>query len=152
MVDLSTAGVLEYWKDYEDKSLFKVILSIEEVEDWVLDGNEEMEKYIHALANHLDKVYMLDTQEYPIEDDLIRVLSSISLSRMLRIMQVLDENSPGLAGKILSFAEEHSESINDHHGLLLRRNLIFEKLRLTSRIFSQQRFEEVVKALESAEE
>jgi intracellular multiplication protein IcmW len=45
-------------------------------------------------------------------------------------------------------AEEISQSPDDEAGLFLRRNIVFERLRLLARVFSQPRLALILKALE----
>jgi intracellular multiplication protein IcmW len=46
------------------------------------------------------------------------------------------------------YAEENNTPDNLLAGLFLRRNIVFERLRLLARVFTPQRFELVLKALE----
>jgi intracellular multiplication protein IcmW len=46
------------------------------------------------------------------------------------------------------FAEENNTPDNLVAGLFLRRNIVFERLRLLSRVFAPQRVELILKALE----
>lgn len=60
----------------------------------------------------------------------------------------LDNAHPGAAAKVLMYAEEHTQSDQDNSGVFLRRNIVFERLRLLSRVFAPDRLKLVLKALE----
>jgi intracellular multiplication protein IcmW len=66
-------------------------------------------------------------------------------------LQALDIVHPGSASKILIHAEETSSSSFDPAGFFLKRNIVFERLRLLARVFSEYRLKLVSKALEGEE-
>ena len=70
------------------------------------------------------------------------------MGRTLRLLQAMYTSHPGAASKLLINAEETSESSDDPAGLFLRRNIVFERLRLLSRVFSEERFALITQALE----
>jgi intracellular multiplication protein IcmW len=60
----------------------------------------------------------------------------------------LDNAYPGAAAKVLMYAEENTKSEQDNPGIFLRRNIVFERLRLLGRVFAPDRLKLVLKALE----
>ena len=76
----------------------------------------------------------------------------LHVGRTLRIMQAIDQSHPGSASRLLMFAEEATKSDQDPSGLFLKRNIVFERLRLLGRVFSHERLSLVQKALEKGEE
>ena len=64
------------------------------------------------------------------------------------MLQTIDTIDPGSASKMLMYAEENNNAEHIMAGLFLRRNIIFERLRLLARVFSPDRFEMVTKLLE----
>ena len=66
---------------------------------------------------------------------------------MLCVLQSIDTAHPGGASKVLMYAEENSTSNQDIPGLFLRRNIVFERLRLLGRVFAEERVDIVMKAL-----
>lgn len=145
MTDLSHDAVHRFWRNYDDPMIYRVISFMEGVEDWTLDGNPELEKAITALGKELDNVGNYELGE---PDDFIRLAGNIKIGRALRLLQSMDIAHPGAASKLLIHAEEVSESSDDPPGLFLRRNIIFERLRLLSRIFASNRIAMVLSALE----
>ena len=145
MTDLSHEAVHKFWHDYEDPMIYRVISFMEGVEDWTLDGNPELEQAITALGEELAKV---GNYELGNPDEFIQLAGNIRTGRGLRLLQAMDTAHPGAASKLLIHAEEISESSDDPPGLFLRRNIIFERLRLLSRIFSSERIALVLSALE----
>lgn len=145
MPDLSYKAVHDFWREYPDPSILRVITFMESVEDWTLDGTSEVEEAMEKFATILDDIGNIDLQQ---EDNMIEVLAHIKTGRGLRLLMCLDMAYPGAASKILMKAEEISRSQADHAGLFLRRNVVFERLRLLGRVFAEDRLKLVTKALE----
>lgn len=142
-LDLDAAH--EFWKNYEDPMIYRVISFMESAENWTLDGDPELEKAITAIGDTLDQLSRFELSK---EEQFIAFCAHIKTSRILRILQAIDTVDPGSASKLLMYAEEHNSPENLLAGLFLRRNIIFERLRLLARVFSPERFEIVLKALE----
>jgi hypothetical protein len=51
----------EFWKNYEDPMIFRVIAFMESVESWTLDGNPELEEAIKTMGDALDKLTRLNS-------------------------------------------------------------------------------------------
>lgn len=145
MPDLSNKGSHEYWYEYQDPMIYRVVSFMEGVEDWTLDGNPRLEEAIEKLGELLDNAGDIELNK---EDDLIKLAAYIKAARNLRLLQCLDTANPGAASKLLMHAEEATVSDEDVPGLFLRRNIVFERLRLLSRVFSKDRTALVAKALE----
>jgi len=145
MPDLSHEGVHQFWKDYRDPVIYRVIAFMEAVEQWTADGDEDLEAALLKLGNKLDE---LGNYEVGKSNDFIRLAGHLKMGRVLRLMQALDSSHPGAASKLLIHAEEIGQTNDDPAGLFLRRNVIFERLRLLSRIFAPERFTLITQALE----
>lgn len=148
MPDLSLKACHEFWKNYNDPDVYRVVAFMESVEDWTIDGNQELERAIDRLGQVLDKTGSIDLQS---EDTIIKICTYLKASRTLRLLQCLDTAHPGAASKILNYAEKKTISKDDVYGLFLRRNVVFERLRLLQRVFSNKRFGIILKALEECE-
>lgn len=135
----------EFWKEYNDPMIYRVISFMESAEEWTLDGDEGLEQAINAIGSHLDQLSRFDLGK---EEQFVTLCAHIKTSRILRLLQAIDTIDPGSASKVLMFAEENNNSDNILAGLFLRRNIVFERLRLLARVFAPQRFELVLKALE----
>ena len=145
MPDLSYKAVHDFWREYQDPTILRVITFMESVEDWTLDGDPELEKEMKALGDTLEDIGNIDLQQ---EAPMIEVLAHIKTGRGLRLLMSLDMAYPGAAAKVLMKAEEQTKSQADNAGLFLRRNIVFERLRLLGRVFHEDRFKLVIKALE----
>ena len=145
MPDLSRKAVHQFWHDYNDKMIYRVIAFMEGVETWTADGDLGLETSLLNLGNLLDEITGIEITE---RDLFIQIAGSLTTGRTLRLLQSVDVASPGAASKMLIHAEEASQRADDSCGLFLRRNIIFERLRLLGRVFSQERFDLVIKALE----
>lgn len=148
MVDLSHEAAHEYWHAYPDPMIYRVVTFMESVENWTLDGDTELEEAINELGNELGDLDRVDLSELGHQDLFIRLACNIKASRSLRLLQAIDTEQPGSASRLLVYAEENSESGEDPTGIFLRRNIVFERLRLLARVFSEQRFQLVTQALE----
>ena len=148
MPDLTNVAAHKYWNEYKDPMIYRVVSFMEGVEDWTLDGDPELEGAIQRLGTALDDIGNIDLQK---EDELIKLAAYIKSARMLRLLQCLDTANPGAASKLLMHAEEVSTSSEDVPGLFLRRNIVFERLRLLARVFSAERLGLLTKAFEGEE-
>ena len=145
MPDLTHEEVHRFWKDYQDPSIYRVISFMEAVEAWTQDGDPDFEEALNRLGSKLDE---LGNYEVGKEDAFIRLGGHVKMGRTLRLLQALDTSHPGAASKVLIHAEEVSENTEDPAGLFLRRNIVFERLRLLSRVFNPERFALITQALE----
>ncbi len=148
MPDLSEKGSHQYWHDYKDPMIYRVISFMESVEDWTLDGHPAFDEAMDRLGEVLEDIGGVDLKQ---EDQFIRVCAYIKAGRALRLMQALDTAYPGAASKLLMHAEESTMSSDDIPGLFLRRNIVFERLRLLARVFAPERIKLVLRALEDQE-
>jgi intracellular multiplication protein IcmW len=121
---------------------------MESVEAWTLDGEANLEAAITQLGQALDNIAAIDLNKLNEADDFIALVSQIKTGRGLRVLQALDIIHPGSASKILVHAEECSAGDQDPAGFFLKRNIIFERLRLLSRTFAEQRLQLITRALE----
>jgi intracellular multiplication protein IcmW len=145
MPNLDLQASHDFWKNYDDPMIYRVIAFMETVEGWTLDGNPELEQSLEALGTDLDQLSRFELGK---EEQFVAVCAHIKTSRILRMLQAIDSIDPGSASKVLMYAEENNSPDNLLAGLFLRRNIVFERLRLLARIFSPQRFELILKALE----
>ena len=143
MPDLSLASCHKFWQDYPDPHVYKAIVLLESAEDWTLDGEGAIEQALDDLSHAFDENASFTLKD---KDRVIELCSCLGMSRKLRIMQVIDQGDPGAASKLLSHAEANHSS-SSYIRLFLRRNIIFERIRLISRILSTERLDVIKKAL-----
>ncbi|PJD92534.1 MAG: phosphoesterase [Legionella sp.] len=151
MPDLSHKASAEYWFGYSDPMIYRVVTFLESVEDWTLDGNSDLEAAMEHLGKELDNIESIDLSKLGHEATFINLAANIKSSRGLRLLQAIDMVHPGSASKILVKAEETSMTGNDAASFFLKRNIIFERLRLLSRAFSESRLNLIHRALEGEE-
>jgi len=125
----------KFWSEYQDPMIYRVISFMEGVETWTLDGNPELEAAVSQLGNELDDISKVDMSELGNEELFIRLAANIKSGRALRLLQAIDTVHPGAASRLLIHAEETSQTSEDPAGIFLRRNIVFERLRLLSRVF-----------------
>ncbi len=145
MPDFSHKAVHQFWKEYPDPSIYKVISFMEGVEDWTIDGEPELEASLKKLGDTLEDIGNIDLKQ---EDKFIQLVAHIKTGRGLRLLMALDMAHPGAASKVIGQAEEQKKSDTDTAGLFLHRNVVFERLRLLGRVFSPDRFKLILKSLE----
>lgn len=148
MPNLSHEASAQYWSDYRDPSIYRVITFMESVEDWTLDGHPKLEQAIDALGRALDDLSGIDLNKLNEAKRFVELAANIKTGRGLRLLQALDVAQPGSASKVLMYAEENSFGENNPSGFFLKRNIVFERLRLLSRAFSEDRLKLVSQALE----
>ncbi|MDR3442877.1 MAG: type IVB secretion system protein IcmW [Legionella sp.] len=151
MPNLSHEASAQYWFEYIDPMIYRVITFMESVEDWTLDGNPEFEAAMEQLGKELDDIEGVDLGLMAEEEKFIRIVGNIKSGRGLRLLQAIDTVHPGSASRILIHAEETSTGSHDTAGVFLKRNIVFERLRLLSRVFCQYRLKLVLRALEGDE-
>jgi intracellular multiplication protein IcmW len=145
MPNLDLTSSHEFWKNYDDPMIYRVISFMETAEDFTLDGNPSLEKSMTKLGDNLEE---LSSFELSKEEQFISLCTHLKTSRILRLLQTIDTIDPGSASKLLMYAEENNTPDNIMAGLFLRRNIVFERLRLLARVFSTERFNLVLKVLE----
>ena len=126
MPDLSHDACAQYWSDYMDPIIYRVITFMESVEDWTGDGEPVFEAAVDQLGKELDDIASIDLNKLGEADNFIRLVAHIKTGRGLRLLQALDTVHPGSASKILIHAEESSASSQDPAGFFLKRNIIYE--------------------------
>lgn len=148
MPNLSDQAVHRFWKEYNDPSIYRVIAFMEGVEDWTVDNDPALEEALDQLGETLEDVGNIDLKQ---EDAFIELAANLKTGRGLRLLMALDSAYPGAAAKVLMHAEDVTKSEDDTAGLFLRRNIVFERLRLLGRVFAQDRIKLVQKALEGGD-
>lgn len=152
MPDMSKEAVHQFWHDYDKRTLYRIVTSMEEIEHWAADDDPRVIEVLQRIGEKLD-----EEKDYEISDEatLVRILANLHSAKALRLMQFLDLQKSGTAAKLLMFAEEETkdpENKNPYANLFLKRNLAFERLQLLGRVFSPERINLVLKALESSHE
>lgn len=151
MPDLSHEASSQYWFDYADPMIYRVITFMESVEDWTLDNDPDLEFAMSRLGRELDDIEKIDMGMLNQEELFIRLVANIKSGRGLRLLQAIDVVHPGSASRVLIHAEETSTGSYDAAGFFLKRNITFERLRLLGRVFSEYRLKLVARALEGEE-
>lgn len=152
MPDMSLEAVHAFWHDYDKRTLYRIVTSMEGIEEWAADSDPKVEELLLQIGNTLDEI-----TDFEITDEavLVKVLANMRSGRALRLMQFLDVLKPGTASKLLIYAEEQTKDAankNRYADLFLKRNLAFERLQLLGRVFAPERINLVLKALESNHE
>ncbi len=120
-------------------AIYPIIEFIEGTEHWGLAHNEAVSQDLDRLGEFLESATSLNAVN---EEDFIKLCAPLFLSQKLRIMQITDALSPGYATKMIKKAEE--KSLEDNNcAIFLKRNILFERIRIISRIFTPERIQMV---------
>ena len=144
MADISLSGAHDFWKNFQDDTVYRVIVLLESVERNYYDGNEAYEKAMSDLEDALS--VMRNGDDLKDRQAMLGVLAYTKTSRYLRILQALDEVTPGAASRVIAQAEKSGRD-NQSAQLFLQRNIIFERFRLLPRVLASDRLEMIVSAL-----
>src|SRR3990167_4359035 len=125
MPDLSHQASAEYWYEYPDPTIYRVITFMESVEHWTHDNNPEVEEAITKLGNELDDIENVDMNTLNHEEAFIRIAANIKSGRGLRLLQAIDVVHPWSASRVLIHAEETSLGGDDPAAVFLKRNIAF---------------------------
>lgn len=149
MPGLSLQDSHAFWQNYPDPMIYRVLSFMESVENWTYDGDPKLEHTIEQLAQALDGVIQFELKD---QEAYVNLGNYIHMSRILHLMQTIDTTHPGSASRLLMHAEDTTQSDDDPAGLFLRRNVVFERLRLLGRVFSNERLNLVQRAFEGEED
>lgn len=151
MPDLSEKSVHQFWHDYDRRTLYRIVASMETIENWTLDSQQAVNDTLNLFGKVLDHFTDIETLS---EEDMVKILAHTRSTRALRIMHYLDSIKPGTASKFLVWAENQTkdEKKNPFAEIFLKRNLAFERLQLLGRVFAPERINLVLRALENADE
>ena len=148
MPSLLTKEVHEFWNSYPDPLIYRVIMFMEAVEDYLDHPEPEFTAALEKLGRELDDISAVNFNEFTEKDLQIDMAVQFKTGTALRFLHILDTVHPGCASRLLMYAEENTVTEDDNYGLFLRRNVVFERLRLMARVLSPERFTLVRKALE----
>ena len=87
MPDLSHEASLNYWFEYIDPMIYRVIVFLESVEVWTLDGKQALEEAIQKIGTELDDIAKIDLGVLGHEETFIRLAANIKSGRGLRSNQ-----------------------------------------------------------------
>ena len=151
MPDLSHEAASQFWSEFPDPNIYRVITFLESVEHWSIDNNEQLENLLKNLGHELDNFDHVDLTNLNHEDVFIKILAGLKTSRGLRLLQAIDSVHPGSASRVIMHAEELNYDFQTPPYFFIRRNMAFERLRLLSRIFATHRLKIITQALEGDE-
>lgn len=144
-VDLSIEGCHKFWSKYQDANVYKAICLMEHVESWALDNNQDVNEAFIALGENIKNN---TPQKISNMQDIVTLCAYIRISRKLRFMQLIDQVDPGAASRVIKYAEQNQFSSN-HARFFLSRNIVFERMRIVSRMMSRDRIKMLRKLVES---
>ncbi len=149
MPSLLTKDVHEFWNNYPDPMIYRVIMFMEAVEEYLdRDGDPEFIATLEKLGKELEDISAVNFNEFAEKDLPIAIAVQLKTGVGLRFLHMMDTVHPGCASRLLMYAEQNTLGEDDNNALFLRRNVVFERLRLMARVLSPERCVLVQKALE----
>lgn len=145
MANLSHEGSLQFWKEFMGGSIYEIVDFIEQTEDWVASDDPKVEEAMKNLSEFFDQATSKNEFSH---QDLIQICAYIYLSQKLSVMQTLDNIQPGLATHLIQTAESAPKD-DDASSTFLKRNVIFERMRILSRVLDPERIQLVQRVYES---
>ncbi len=124
----------QFWKSYDGPTVYDTICLMEISETWAVDNDDEISAALKSLGEKMDN--MTDISD-DFKKQLLPILSQIRISMKLYIMYCLDLIKLRSAEGLILFAEANKDLNGARE--FLDRNLMFERLRLSSRMFSNER-------------
>src|SRR3990167_1994290 len=109
MPKLDLLAAHEFWKNYEDSMIYRVIAIMETAENFTLDGTPALEEKINQLGDTLEELSGFELSK---ENQFVTLCAHIKTSRILRLLQAIDTLDPGSASKLLMYAEENNSPDN----------------------------------------
>ena len=145
MAKLDHESSKEFWQSFMDGSVYPIIQFIEETEDWVDLSHKDLDSSLTSLGDY----FQSPPENVALNHlDLVHVCAPLHLSQKLRIMQIVDRISPGTATKMISAAEEHAEN-DPLASIFLKRNILFERIRILVRVLNPIRIKMVQELYET---
>lgn len=145
MADLTRKGSHEFWSNFMDPKVYRAIVFMESAEHWTLDKDPLVDEVITNLGKKLGQLENVEIDDHA---SVVKLIAYIKTSRNLRFLQALDHVMPGTASKVIGYAEENQ--LKDKFcRVFIDRNILFERFRILSRVFQEDRIENIKKALES---
>ncbi len=148
MPSLLPRDVENFWFEYRDPSIYRVIMFMESVEEFLDRKDPEFIATLEKLGKELDDIKSVNFNEFADKDIQISISVQLKTGSGLRFLHILDSVHPGCASRLLMYAEQNAQLPTDNNSLLLRRNVVFERLRLLARMLAPDRFALIKKALE----
>lgn len=142
MANFSHEQAHRFWSSYEDGAIYKAIMLMDATESWTHDGNEELEHIMRSIGEALKTASEVQSQK-----QLVKLYAAIKISRVLFMLQFLDNSNPGSASRLLEYTDQHKKK-DKWCDLFTRRNLIFERTRILQRLCSSDRLQFIQSALE----
>lgn len=137
-VDLSLEACHAFWAGFDDNNIISIIRLMEQSEHWTLDHNPMVAESLLELGHALKDVK--DGNGIDAFDKILSLCVYLRMSQKLRFMQTLDQLDPGTAAKLIQYAEKKQFQSADA-SLFLKRNVVFERMRIISRMLAPGRID-----------
>lgn len=123
-----------HWKS-QDPRMYKILTAMEAVEPWVVDDVESVARELVEFGKKISKAHT--SQLSKTSEEITIIMTYIFSSKSMRILNWLDDNSPGLSFHYVMEARHRSDW--EPGRLLLDRLKTIKTLSLLSHIFSPMR-------------
>ncbi|ODN43882.1 type IVB secretion system protein IcmW [Piscirickettsia litoralis] len=129
--------IASYWKSYENSNINTILMNLEEIEE----GHYEIDEYgkdgfVKLLSLTSEQIDRVDT------DDFIEMMNSLPSLYMLYLLQHIKEVNEKYTFNLISTVSSN-KSTNKSYEKFYKRNTLFEKMQVISRIFSSDRLKKL---------
>ena len=144
MPSFDLSSTRSFWTHYMGGAVINIIRFMELSEHNMLSQNEEVMDKLQTFGEALDDN---DQAEKLALDELVKVAASLHMSQKLRLMQVVDNASPGKATQMISYAELNIDSSPLAKQFLFR-NKKFESIRILQKVYHPNRLQTLMSLYE----
>lgn len=149
MINLTTKGINEFWDNYPDDEIKKIIYKMDSIEKWSQDSNENIPQKLEELSKKLSNITKQKIDTLINDDNFLYLLVNLKSSTSFRVMYYIDSISPGSASTLLSRAELSFSDISHPLSNFVLRNISFERMRIVHRVFGDKRSQMIKNLIES---
>ena len=123
-----------FWEQYMNGQVADIIKYMELFESGSTQSDENVQPLLKEFEEKLDQASSVEGLAL---SDLIHIAASMHMSQKLRLMQVVDSISPGVATKMISVAESNQDQ--PASAKFLERNKKFERIRILKEVYHPSR-------------
>lgn len=143
MTDLSIEACHNYWQSINDSDVYRALVALESVESWTLDGDADIEEALKELTRQFKPIKDISDD---FKKKVVDVCVFLKSTRILKILQTLDNLRSSTAYEIIKYAEQHVDN-DENCRLFVNRNIAFERFRLLRSVLSTERLQLISRAM-----
>lgn len=147
MVDLSKSATDTHWRD-QSNQLYALLSAMDGKDTWALDDKPAIRDAMEEWSSNYSMSIGQQAKHQP--DDFLRFLAFIRSTLSLRVLEELENKSPGATSDLIYEcvkADESSDEDRRHQQIFRDRVIAVSQTGALDRIFSEERLAEVSKLI-----